>query len=469
MTSPLVAVVGAGVTGLAAAWRLHREGARVVVLEQGRRTGGVLHRQHVPGGPPGLVVDVGAEAMLARRPEAVRLAEEVGLGPDLVEPATTRAAIWSRGRLHPVPAGTVMGVPGDPDALRGLLTEDEVAAVAAERGRSFPLVEGDVDVATWVSRRVGPAVVDRLVEPLLGGVYAGHAHRLSLRATLPAAWDAAASGASVVDITAARAAAGTAAGGAVFAGIRGGVARLAERLTAVLADAGTVRTGACVHAVEAGAGRRFRLRVGARPIAEVLDVDGVVLAVPPRRAARLLQGPAPAAAAELASVSTASTALVTAVLPGGVLDTLADGRPLSGVLVPPVEGRLVKAMTFSSVKWAWVRDAAGGRDVVRLSVGREGEEQVLQRPDEDLAAAALADASRLLGRPLTPSAALVTRWGGALPQYGVGHVDAVTRVRHAVGEVRGLAVAGAAYEGLGVPACIATADAAARQVLDAVR
>ncbi|MFZ5871501.1 MAG: protoporphyrinogen oxidase, partial [Actinomycetota bacterium] len=307
----------------------------------------------------------------------------------------------------------------------------------------------------------GRAVVDRLVEPLLGGVYAGHADRLSLRATVPQLWPVARSGDSVVRAVAQGSGGGTAAGGPVFAGLRGGVARLAEELTSRL----DVRTQSAVHGVERLPGKGFRLHIGARPDPRVVDVDGLVVALPAGRAARLLADVAPGAAADLSTVRTASMALCTVVLPPGAFDGLADGGPLSGVLVPPVEGRLVKAMTFSSAKWAWVREAADGREVLRLSVGREGEEPVLQRPDRDLLAVALADAGAVLGRRLEPSAAAVTRWGGALPQYGVGHVDLVARVRAAVAAVPGLALAGATYDGVGVPACVATADAAAAQVL----
>ncbi|MFZ5872275.1 MAG: FAD-dependent oxidoreductase, partial [Actinomycetota bacterium] len=160
MSRPVVGVVGAGISGLAAAWRLQASGRLdVVVLEQSGRTGGVLLRGPVPGGPDGLVVDLGAEAMLARRPEALDLVAELGLAGDVEHPATTRAAVWSRGVLHPMPAGTVMGVPGDPAALAGLLDDAEVARVVAEPGRAWPPVDGDVDVAGWVSARVGRAVV----------------------------------------------------------------------------------------------------------------------------------------------------------------------------------------------------------------------------------------------------------------------------------------------------------------------
>src|SRR5690349_6956168 len=185
-SQPLVAVIGGGVSGLTAAWRLATGSPppRIVVLEAGAGVGGKLAVGAV--GP--VEVDLGAESLLARRPEAVDLIREVGLGDRLVHPATTRANVVRDGRLHPLPAGTLMGVPARAEALHGLLTDDEVARVAAEPGLPARPLEEDTDVAGWVAGRVGRAVVDRLVEPLLGGVYAGHAARLSLQATVPALW-----------------------------------------------------------------------------------------------------------------------------------------------------------------------------------------------------------------------------------------------------------------------------------------
>ena len=465
-----VVVVGGGISGLTAAWRLATaDGAPpVVLLEQGPGTGGVLRRQtfEVDGHP--VTLDVGAEALLARRPEAVDLLHEVGLGEDVVHPVTSRAAIWSRGALHPMPSGTVMGVPGDPQALRGLLTDAEVAEVAAERDRPATPVDGDADVASWVAGRVGRAVVDRLVEPLLGGVYAGHASRLSLRATVPTLWPSASDGGGLLAAVRAQATgAGTAAGAGadpVFAGVRGGVARLAETLHAQLVDRGaTVRTGACVQRLERR-GRGWRLELGPAGRGASVDASGVVLALPAQRAARLLATQIPAAATPLAGVTTSSMAVITVVTDGGSL-----GEPeLSGVLVPPVEGRLVKAVTFSTRKWAWVAESAAGRDVLRMSVGRVGEEATLQRPDDDLLAAAVRDVEEMLGRSLPVVAGGVTRWGGALPQYEVGHVDRVEAVLGEMTSVPHLELAGATYGGIGVPACIATAGLAAARVLAAI-
>jgi len=467
-----VVVVGGGVAGLTAAWRLATapapgEPPQVLLLEATGRTGGPLQREELA---EGVVVDVGAESLLARRTEAVGLAAEVGLSRDLVPPATTRAAVASHGALHPMPRGTVMGVPGDPAALAGLLTDEEVARALAERVGA-PVAD-DVAVAAWVAERLGPAVVDRLVEPLLGGVYAGSAAALSLRATVPALWPAARDGSPVLAAVREQAAragaaqgAGTAAGGAVFAGVRGGVARLAEQLTAALPRVGVaLRLGARVRSLSAAPGSGWLLELEG---GEEVGADAVVLAVPPGPASALLEGVAPAAAAELAHVPTASLALCTLLLPPGALDDATDdtGAPLSGVLVPPVEGRLVKAMTFASRKWSWVGEAAGGAEVLRLSVGRHGEGGALALPDAELLAAAVADASGVLGLELAPTASLVTRWADALPQYGVGHVDRVARVRAAVAEHPGLAVAGATYDGVGVPATIASAGRAAAQVL----
>jgi oxygen-dependent protoporphyrinogen oxidase len=184
--------------------------------------------------------------------------------------------------------------------------------------------------------------------------------------------------------------------------------------------------------------------------------------VPGRPAARLLTDVAPQAAAELAAVEYASMAVVTLAFP-------ADRFPAvegSGFLVPPVDGRDIKAATYSFAKWPWVRRAAGELVVMRTSIGRHREEHALQIADEELVARSLADLREAIGLEVPPVDQHVQRWGGGLPQYAVGHLDRVRRVRAAVAEVPGLAVCGAAYDGLGIPACIASAERAARQVLD---
>jgi len=476
-----VAVVGGGISGLTAAWRLATlpRPPRVILLDAAPEVGGKLAVGAV--GP--VEIDLGAESMLARRPEGIALAREVGLGALLVHPVTTRANVLRAGRLHPLPGGTVMGVPSRVEGLAGLLTDDEVRRVAAEPHLPAPPLDADTDVASWVTARVGRAVVDRLVEPLLGGVYAGHADRLSLAATVPALWQRARAGGSLLAAPAALAApvtqvaepaapaeATTPAEPAapVFAGLAGGVGRLPRALARQLAARGVeLRSRTTVRELVPRPGGGWRLGLGPAPAGGLhhgshLDVDAVVLAVPARAASRLLGTACPAAAVELAGIEAASVAVVAAVVERATL----AGLPGSGVLVPPREGRAVKAMTFSSAKWAWV-DALDGRlAVVRLSLGRHCEEAVLQRDDADLAALALADAGEVLGRPLAPAtvATRVVRWGGSLPQPAVGHLDRIARLRAAVAAVPGLAVCGAALDGVGIPACIAAATRAAGEV-----
>jgi len=447
---PRLAVVGGGITGLTAAQVAARAGWQVTLLEAGSQTGGKL----ALGGVAGVQVDLGAESILARRPEGTGLAEEVGLAEDLVHPATTAAGIWSRGELHPLPGGQLMGVPGDLRALAasGLLSAAALARVRADRLLPRTPVEGDVAVGEYVARRVGRDVVDRLVEPLLGGVYAGHADRLSLAATVPQLAPLAIAGTSLTngvrDLLAARS--GSESRGPVFAGIRGGVGRLP---IAVGADA--ERHGA-----------ELRVGVGARALTKTvdgwrlelsdgtaLDADAVVLAVPAPEAARLLGEHATTAVEQLGAIEYASMAIVTFAFPGAAIGP--EGLPGSGFLVPPVDGRAIKASTFSTAKWPWLAHAAGNLVILRASLGRHGEEKDLDRDDEDLVKTALSDLTDAIGITAAPIDTHVQRWMDALPQYAVGHLDRVAAVRAAL--PKGIAVAGAAYDGVGIPACIASA------------
>lgn len=456
-----VAVVGGGIAGLAAAAALRADPAvRIMVLEASGRIGGKLAVSEVAG----LSVDEGAESMLTRRPEAVELAGSVGLGDSLIVPMTATAALWSRGRLHPLPDRTVMGVPSESTSprLRRVLTIAERARLRLDRvvpGRPLGADE-DVAVGALVERRLGPAVVDRIVEPLLGGVYAGSARQLSLAMTVPALLGPARRHRSLL-AAAAEALTTPGSSGPVFAGIAGGVGRLPGAVAR--ASGAQIRTRTTVRSLERTA-TGWRLLCGPLPAPEVVEADVVVLAVPATPAARLLRPLAPWAAAELEGLSYASVGLVTLVLRDRDLR-----RPLrgSGLLVPPVEGLAVKAVTHASVKWGWIDQAARPRGlaVLRASVGRHGETAVLQREDADLVTLVRADLATLLGTDAKPVAARVTRWGGSLPQYAPGHLDLVARVRAAVAALPGLAVCGAAYDGVGIPACIASGRAAAAAVL----
>ncbi|MFF5016248.1 protoporphyrinogen oxidase [Streptomyces sp. NPDC001165] len=485
-----VVVIGAGIAGLAAAHRLLERGARVTVLEASGRVGGKL----LPGEIAGVRVDLGAESMLARRPEAVALAREVGLADRLQPPATATASIWTRGALRPMPKGHVMGVPGTANALAGVLSEEGLARI--ERDADLPRTEvgDDVAVGEYVAQRLGREVVDRLVEPLLGGVYAGDAYRISMRSAVPQLFQAARTHdsltAAVRDIQAKAAAHQQT--GPVFMGIEGGVGRLPLAVAeAVRARGGEILTGAPVTELRrvaepetdgAGEPRALDLKgpagaVGS-PLAEapaaarshtvwrvvagdrVLHADAVIVAVPASVAAGLLRAESPEAAAELATVEYASMALITLAYRRADL-ALPEG---SGFLVPPVDGRTIKASTFASQKWGWIADEDPDLVVLRTSVGRHGETEILQREDAGLVDVSRHDLREATGLDAVPLQTRVTRWTDGLPQYPVGHHARVARIREHVAKLPGLAVCGAQYDGVGIPACIASAYAAVDQL-----
>ncbi|MGW2337168.1 protoporphyrinogen oxidase [Streptomyces sp. NPDC001685] len=451
-----VVVIGGGIAGLAAAHRLLAGGRDVTVLEASDRVGGKL----LPGRIAGVRVDLGAESILARRPEAVALAREVGLADRLQPPATATASIWTRGALRPMPKGHVMGVPGTASALSGLLSQEGLARI--ERDADLPRTEvgDDVAVGAYVAARLGREVVDRLVEPLLGGVYAGDAYRISLRSAVPQLYQAARTHDSLTEavrgIQAAPAARQQT--GPVFMGIEGGVGQLPLAVAAsVRARGGEIVTGAPVTELRREGPTGWRVVAGDR----VLRADAVVVAVPAPAAAALLRAEAPAAAAELDAVEYASMALVTLAYRRADAAALPDG---SGFLVPPVDGRTIKASTFASRKWGWIADEDPDVLVLRTSVGRYGETEILSRDDADLVAVSRRDLQEATGLDATPLETRVTRWTGGLPQYPVGHHARVARVRARVAELPGLAVCGAPYDGVGIPACIASAYAAVDQL-----
>ncbi|EHR62073.1 protoporphyrinogen oxidase [Saccharomonospora cyanea] len=463
-----VVVVGAGVAGLSAAWRLRAElgaDARITVCDAASVPGGKIRTVELAGRR----FDVGAEAVLARRPEAMALMREAGLGDQVVHPTAASGSVRALGRTLPLPKGTVMGIPASAEAVAGLLSPEGVRAVAEEPDApALTLPEHDVSLGGLLRRRFGDEVVDRLVDPLLGGVYAGGADGLGLRATLPAVAAAVDAGASSLTEAAASTLPRRPSTEPVFATLRGGLGGLVDRL--VEGSAAELRLGQPVRELHRRPGGGWRLRLGAAAAAHAppdsdLEADAVVLAVPPPAASRLLASVAPDAAAAYGEMELASMAVVALALPEGT-----ELPPTSGVLIGERERRsdgnrfTAKAFTFSARKWAH-HGEEGGPLLVRGSVGRFGETRSLQVTDDDLVARVRSDLAELTGVTAEPVDVHVMRWGGGLPQYGVGHTERVARIEHAVARLDGLAVAGAALHGVGVPACVATGTAAALRVV----
>ncbi|MEU6202173.1 protoporphyrinogen oxidase [Micromonospora musae] len=458
-----VAVIGGGIAGLSAAVRLRDrapEGTEITVYEQSGTLGGKLRTGELAGQP----VEFGAESFLMRDPAggesaAVALVRRLGLADRIVHPSVGQAALVVDGRLRPVPGGTLVGVPGD----LGAVTTVARPAAAADRDEGRPLLGPgeDVTVGALVRRRYGDEVVDRLVDPMLGGVYAGRADDLSLVTTMPAlARTARVEHTLAGAVRAAQAAAPRAPGVPVFGTLAGGLGTLVE--AAARESGATIRRDATVRELSPTP-TGWRLTVGPTRDPEHVEVDAVVLAVPARPAARLLAGPAPELADVVGRLDYASVALVTLALPQPRLPEL------SGLLVPGTEGLLIKASTFFTTKWGHLR-RPDGLALVRASVGRYGEETQLQRSDEDLAATVHRELSAVLGTPL-PAAidGHVQRWGGALPQYAPGHTDRVAAVRTALRAGHPtLALAGAGYDGVGIPVCVRSGETAADEIITAL-
>ena len=456
MTQLDAVVVGGGISGLAVARRLAVAGLRVELLESSIRFGGKLAGASL--GRSDLRVDVGAESMLVRRPEVPALIASLGLSDQAVHPTDAKPRVYVDGRAVAMPPSAV-GVPGDLDALAELLTPAGLERARAEPALPAAALTEDVAIGALLDERFGPEVTDRLLEPLLGGVYAGHARRLSFAAVNAQLFARARAGGPLSGHAAATRRPGD---GPVFGGLVGGVATLVDALVADLRARGVaLHRAATVRELTAVPGG-YRLTVGPTREWYSLDASAVVLATPAAPTGRLLSGLVDSAE-RLAAIPYASMAVVVL----GVRGVQPEG---SGLLVPPGQLRTVKAVTHSSVKWAWVgeateRELGSGVHLIRASVGRLGEEPLLQIGDRELVGRTVAELRTLPGWVgLEVMASTVQRWGGGLPQYEVGHRDLVARVQTELDAWPGLAVCGAAYDGVGIAACLGSADAAASKI-----
>jgi oxygen-dependent protoporphyrinogen oxidase len=469
-----VAIVGAGVAGLTAAHTLVAADADldVVVLEASTRAGGKLWAPSFMDHP----VDAGADAFLARVPEAVELCKELGLDDELVKPAERRALLLFEGQLQPFPDGLVLGVPTDFNSLRasGLVGPTAIATAERDLENDEPALVEDESVGDYVRRHVGDVVFERLVGTLLSGINAGDPDQLSLFAGAPQLAAVAKAGGSLVRALGAQLAARDP-DAPIFYSLSAGAGRLVEALAAELGE--RIRYACRVDALRRRDDGRYALGV-TRPedpdvvdvaaddgtargdTTQVLDADAVILATPAFVTGPLLQPLAPDTAADLRSLEYASVAVVTVRLARAHVGYPIDA---SGYLSPPEEGLLTTACSFGSAKWPqWSDD---DHLVLRFSVGRHGDERHLQMTDEELVGQVLREAEGPLQLGGAPDAVRVTRWPRSLPQYRPGHLDRVARWEDDLAErVPGVVLAGAALRGLGVPACVGSGKAAAARV-----
>jgi oxygen-dependent protoporphyrinogen oxidase len=452
-----VVVIGGGIAGLAAAWRLEQlvTGAEVVLVERESRPGGKLRtdRDH------GFVVDGAADSFLSRKARGVGLCEELGLGDELVgrRPEYARSFVKLGRDLHLLPEGLTGMIPTNLDALAQstLLTPEGRERLAAEAELTPQPELGDESIASFVTRRLGPEAYERLVEPLMTGIYGGDGERLSLTATFPNLRALELEHGSVLRGLAAQPA--PADGRPPFLSLRDGMETLPAALVASL-ERTLVVTGRAATRIR-GAGRGFRVEVHG---AETLEAEGVVVALPAFAAAELLAQEDAELAEDLAAIPYASSAIVTLAL---AADDVA--RPLDGYgyVVPRASGSDVLACTWSSSKWEG--RAPPDFALVRVYAGRFGGREVMEDTDDELVALAREEL-RTLGVIAEPVRAWIHRWPGGMPQYVLGHPERLARIEAAVARRPGLALAGAAYRGVGIPDCIASGEAAADSLAHAL-
>ncbi len=441
-----IVVVGGGITGLAAAFEAAKRGARVTVLEAGDRFGGKIWSPEFEGRP----VDAASDMFLARVPWALDLVGELGLSDELISPATSAAWIWARGRARRLPQGLVLGVPTSIPAVArsGILSPLALARAGLDLVRPrFPRADADdIAVGALIRHRFGSAVNGYLVDPLLGGINAGHTDTLSLGAAVPQLVEALTTNRSLlVGLRGQQATNPPDPSRPVFHSLRGGMGRLVDALVDRLRSLGV----------------ELRSETAIDDLSALDPADGVVLALPAHAAVPLLASQAPRAAELLGTIDAASVAVVIADYERSAVPGALEG---SGLLVPSPEGRQISAVSWTSSKWPTV--ARDGRATLRISMGRDGNDDVVDLTDDALLRVVVAELHDLMGIVDEPMASRVVRWPRAFPQYRPGHLRLVAEIERAVAEsVPHVRVAGASYRGLGIPACIRQGRAAAASLL----
>jgi oxygen-dependent protoporphyrinogen oxidase len=475
VTRPSVVVVGGGVSGLAAAWELsggadgpNDATPRVEVIEADERCGGSLATTTFAG----RTIDLGADGFLARRPEAVALVRELGLEDDLEAIGASGAWLYLQGALRELPPGLVLGVPTELDSIVHLGGLTRRSRLAARRDTYFPRrisLSDDATIGEIVRTKLGRELAYQLVEPMIGGIQAGRIDELSSRSVFPALLDAAKKGGSLM--RALRDSGPASPGPAsdvvrdvpAFYSLRHGVGSLATELVSQLSVRGVViRTGVTVTALRRTPAGDYPWEVDTAHT--TTPANAIVLATAAPVAGALLSNVDPALDA-LRRIPSASTAMITFAFARSEI-TLPDRG--TGVLVPlgttwTGEGSMmVTAITLLDRKWPrYLRDD----DVLlRAHVGRSDDARASALADDDIVQRVRAELAQLLPRVGNPTATLVQRWPQGLPQYLLGHEQRVSDAR-AAGARHSVALAGNAYDGVGIPASIGSGRTAARTVL----
>jgi protoporphyrinogen/coproporphyrinogen III oxidase len=465
-----VVVVGGGITGLAAAHRLvsrasvSRRPIEVILLEAQDRIGGAIWTDRTDG----FVIEGGADSFITNKPWALDLAKELGLGDQLIgtDDRNRRSFVVRGGKLLPVPEGFVLMAPG---RLLPLLT----SPILSLRGKMRVLMDlvlprktddADESLAAFVRRRLGREALDRLVQPLVGGIYTADPSELSLKATLPQfpameREHGSLIRAAIRQARHARSAERSASGAryGLFASFAEGMDTLPRALAAALPPR-TIRTGTTVRRIiRPDPGKPWRIELLDGP---PIEAGGVVLTTEAHASARLIDGFDPELALQLRSIPYASSAIVTVAYRRDQVAHPLDGF---GVVVPSIEGRSILAVSFLSVKFP--RRAPAGTALMRVFVGGAIQPALFDLEDDELAALVRAELTGLLGISGEPLLISVARHARAMPQYTLGHLDRVEAIRLRASKHPRLVLAGNAFGGVGIPDCVRSGLDAAGSLL----
>jgi protoporphyrinogen/coproporphyrinogen III oxidase len=440
-----VAIIGAGVSGLAAAYELHKRSRSVVVLEREERPGGVIRTERAGE----FVIDAGPDALLVQKASALTLCNELGIGDRLVPTKLPRTAFVLRdGRLHPLPGASILGFP---TRLKPLFTStlfgwQAKCRIAAELviPRAPKSATGDESIAGFVRRRFGGEAVTYIAEPLLAGIHAGDVERLSMRSLFPRLVEAEARAGSVIKAFRSEPRPTNADG--VFRSFPNGIAELIDGLMKAI-PIDSVRCGSNVTGIDEGDG--FTIHVAGKPS---IRARTVILAIPAFAAAELLRPLDADLSAACGSIRYLSTATVVFAFPRGAVRHDLNG---TGFVVPSAEGISITAGAWISSKWP--HRAPEGQALLRAFLGGARDPNVLSKTDAELTNAALGDLTKILGIHGAPTMTRVYRWNRSSPQQEVGHGDLMTRIDAKLAAHRGLFVSAAGFRGVGIPDSIADA------------
>jgi protoporphyrinogen/coproporphyrinogen III oxidase len=445
-----VLIVGGGIAGLTTAYDLSRRGVPLRLVEEQTRLGGLIWTIERDG----LLMDAGPDAFLAAKPDARRLCEELGLGPELVgtNPDKKRVYVLHRGRLHPMPEGMRLTVPtrfaplmssplfSFPGKIRMLLERFLPPRAAS--------ADEDESIAAFVKRRFGAEALARVGEPLLAGIHCGDAERLSMTALFPRLVSLEKKHGSVTRGMIAVSPAGAAeTTESVFLSLEGGMGRLVDRLSEEIPSSSFLLGERVVELERIDDGYRALLTSG-----ESIEAGAVVLALPIRGSQALLAHAAPAVADSLSRIATVSTVVVFHAFSRDQVRHPLDGY---GFVVPRSEPNRLLAATFVSTKFPG--RSPDSHVLLRAFLGGMRDPDVVEKSDEELRALSLAELERALGPLGAPSSSRVVRWIDRTPQVEVGHASRLAALERALDAHPGLFVLGSGLRGVGIPDSIAAA------------